>query len=156
MRIVPKGIAPALAVSCALMAAAGSADAQSVTYESSVRKIVAARCMMCHGKGAPTLEEFKKDEDGWKKKMKGPRLESYADVMVLVNGSDAGAMMRRLDDGKSAKDGKPGNMYNYLGKDDAERKQNLAVFKSWVGDWNLKRRKELTDAELQKITAREK
>ena len=49
--------------------------------------------------------------------------------------------MRRLDDGKSTKDGKPGNMYEYLGDDARERQKHLNVFKAWVGEdaWTLKR-----------------
>jgi hypothetical protein len=69
---------------------------------------------------------------------------------------DTGALMRRLDDGKSAQGGKPGNMYVYLGADDAERQKNLAVFKNWVGDdaWSLKRRDAISKEELLKIKAK--
>ena len=123
---------------------------------SAVKKILSERCMGCHGKGAPTLAEFDKDKEGWKKKMKGPRMDNYKDLVVLVNGSDAGAIMRRLDDGKSAKDGKPGNMYAFLGKNDAERAQRLDTMKKWVGNWTLKRRKEMTESELGAIKAAEK
>jgi len=76
--------------------------------------------------------------------------------MILVKGSDAGALMRRLDDGKNTKDGKPGNMYNYLGKDAGDRAERLAKMKQWVGSWSLKRRNELSEAELKAITAPEK
>jgi mono/diheme cytochrome c family protein len=145
-----------LVAAWALAAVTGSAAAQSVTYENTVKKILAERCMGCHGAGAPTLAEFGKDKEGWKKKMKGPRIDSYANLMILVKGSDAGAFMRRLDDGKSTKDGKPGNMYVWLGGSDTERAQRLAVVKQWVGNWSLKRRKDLTEAELQSITATEK
>ena len=41
--------------------------------------------------------------------------------------------MRRLDDGKSAADGKPGNMYRYLGETEEERQKNLQLYKEWVG-----------------------
>jgi mono/diheme cytochrome c family protein len=149
----------ALVAAWALSAVAGSAlaaEKQAVTYENTIKKIIAGKCAACHGAGAPTLAEFEKDKDGWKKKSKGPSLNTYANVAVLVNGSDAGAIMRRLDDGKSAKDGKPGNMHVFLGGDDAERAKNLSLFKAWVGNWSLKRRKDLTDAELRKITAPEK
>jgi hypothetical protein len=145
-----------LVAAWALVTVTGSAAAQSVTYENTVKKILAERCMACHGAGAPTLAEFDKDKDGWKKKMKGPRFDSYANLMILVNGSDAGALMRRLDDGKNTKDGKPGNMYVWLGSSDAERAQRLDVMKQWVGNWSLKRRKELTEGELRSITAAEK
>ncbi len=140
----------------AMVALSGAATAQSVTYENGVKKILSERCMGCHGKGAPTLAEFDKDKEGWKKKMKGPRIDDYANLMILVNGSDAGALMRRLDDGKNTKDGKPGNMYNYLGKNADERAQRLVTMKQWVGNWSLKRRNELSEGELKSITAAEK
>lgn len=145
-----------LVAAWALAAVTGSAAAQSVTYENTVKKILAGQCMGCHGNGAPTLAEFDKDKEGWKKKMKGPRFDSYANLMILVKGSDAGALMRRLDDGKNTKDGKPGNMYVWLGGSDAERAQRLDVMKKWVGNWSLKRRKELTEGELRSIIAAEK
>jgi hypothetical protein len=140
----------------AAFAGTAGADRDSVTYENTVKKIVAERCIFCHGKGAPTLAEFDKDKEGWTKKMKGPRMDSYASLVVFVNGSDAGALMRRLDNGKSTKDGKPGNMYANLGDSDHERAERLEKIKKWVGSWNLKRRKELSDAELAAIKAPEK
>ena len=145
-----------LATAGAMAALSGTAAAQSVTYENSVKKILAERCIMCHGQGSPTLAEFGKDQEGWKKKMKGPKMDDYASLIMLVKGSDAGALMRRLDDGKNTKDGKPGNMYNYLGNNPAERAARLDTMKKWVGSWSLKRRKELSEAELAAITAPEK
>lgn len=130
--------------------------AETVTYEKDIKGIVAKQCLSCHGSDAPTMEVFKKDEEGYKKKMKGPRYDSYANLMVVVKGSDAGALMRRLDDGKNTKDGKPGNMYTYLGSTDAQRSANLETFKKWVGSWSLKRRKELSTQELDAIKAPEK
>lgn len=145
-----------LATAGAMAALPGAASAQSVTYENTVKKILAERCMACHGAGSPTLAEFEKDKEGWQKKFKGPKMDNYANLAILVNGSDAGAFMRRLDDGKNTKDGKPGNMHNYLGKDAKERAERLATLKKWVGSWTLKRRKELSDEELRAITAPEK
>jgi mono/diheme cytochrome c family protein len=145
-----------LATAGAMSALSGLAVAQSVTYENTVKKIIAERCAACHISGAPSLAEFEKDKAGWTKKFKGPSLANYASVMILVKGSDAGALMRRLDDGKNTKDGKPGNMYNYLGNNPAERAARLDTMKKWVGSWNLKRRKELSEAELAAITAPEK
>lgn len=145
-----------LVAAWALAAFAGPALAQSVSYESTVKDILADRCGRCHGKSAPTLAEFQKDKAEWKKKTKGPRFDSYADLMVLVKGSDAGAFMRRLDDGKNTADQKPGNMYRFLGRTDEERAQRLDTMKKWVGNWTLKRRSELSEAELQKISAPEK
>lgn len=129
---------------------------EAVTYEKDIKGIVAKQCFPCHGSDAPAMEEFKKDQDGYKKKTKGPRADTYGNLMVMVKGSDAGALMRRLDDGKNTKDGKPGNMYAYLGSADAERSANLETFKKWVGSWSLKRKKELSEQELEAIKAPEK
>jgi mono/diheme cytochrome c family protein len=145
-----------LATAGAMGALSAPAAAQSVTYENSVKKIFAERCASCHINGAPSMSEFQADKAGWTKKMKGPKMDTYENVMVMVKGSDAGALMRRLDDGKNTKDGKPGNMYNYLGKDSHDRAERLEKVKKWVGSWSLKRRNELTEAELSAITAPEK
>ena len=130
--------------------------AEGVTYEKDIKGIIAKQCLICHGSDAPAMEEFKKDEAGYKKKMKGPRYDTYGNLLVVVKGSDAGALMRRLDDGKNTKDGKPGNMHAYLGNTDAERSANLETFKKWVGSWTLKRQKELSKEELEAIKAPEK
>jgi mono/diheme cytochrome c family protein len=140
----------------ALAAFCGGAAADGVTYENTVKKIFAERCAACHISGAPSMSEFQNNKETWTKKFKGPSMADYKSVMVMVNGSDAGALMRRLDDGKSTKDGKPGNMYNYLGKDAHDRAERLEKIKKWVGNWSLKRRKELSDAELAAITAPER
>ncbi len=140
-----------------VMVIAGPASAgDAVTYEKDIKGIIADRCIGCHGSGSPAMEEFKRDEEGYKKKMKGPRYDTYASLMVVVKGSDAGALMRRLDDGKNTRDGKPGNMNVYLGSTDAERSANLEIFKKWVGSWTLKRRKELGTEELEAIKSPEK
>lgn len=128
----------------------------TVTYEKGVKNIISAQCLLCHGSNAPTIEEFKKDEEGFKRKMKGPRMDTYSNLMIFVNGSDTGALMRRLDDGKNTKDGKPGNMYNRLGRTEDERVANLKVIKDWVGGWTLKRKKDITADELKAIKALEK
>lgn len=147
-----------LATAGAMALLFGPAAGQSVTYENSVKKIFAERCANCHStaKGAPTLAEFEKDKAEYTKKFKGPKMDDYQSVMVMVNGTDAGALMRRLDDGKNTKDGKPGNMYNYLGNNPQERAERLEKVKQWVGSWSLKRRNELSAAELAAITAPEK
>ena len=145
-----------LATAGAMGALSAPAAAQPVTYENSVKKIFAERCAACHISGAPSMSEFQNNKEAWTKKFKGPSMADYKSVMVMVNGSDAGALMRRLDDGKNTKDGELGNMYNYLGSNPAERAARLDTMKKWVGNWSLKRRKELSDSELQAITAAEK
>ena len=133
-----------------------AAEKGAVTYEKDIKNIVSARCILCHGSNAPTIEEFKKDEEGFKKKMKGPRMDTYSNLMIFINGSDTGALMRRLDDGKNTKDGKPGNMYNKLGGTEEERAANFKLIKEWVGGWTLKRSKDITKDELAAIKALEK
>jgi hypothetical protein len=134
-----------------------SADAgKTVTYEKDIKKIISGGCLSCHGSNSPTIEEFGKDKEGFKKKMKGPRMDNYENLMIFVNGKDAGALMRRLDDGKNTKDGKPGNMFNFLGKTDQERAMNLELVKKWISGWTLKRKGEITEDDLKAIKARER
>jgi mono/diheme cytochrome c family protein len=138
---------------------AGSAVAagtDAVTYERDIKKIMSEQCLSCHGSDAPTMAEFKKDQEKFKKAMKGPRADTYVNLMVMVNGSDTGALMRRLDDGKNAANGKPGNMYEYMGKTDGEKAKNLEVIKKWIGGWTLKRAKDISGDELKGIKALEK
>jgi hypothetical protein len=136
--------------------AALAAGKTGVTYEKGVKKIISERCLACHGSDAPTMEAFKKDQEGFKKAMKGPKADTYANLMIMVNGSDTGALMRRLDDGKNTKEGKPGNMYEYLGGTEVEKAANLTVIKDWVGGWTLKRKKDISADELKAILALEK
>lgn len=142
-----------------LVGLAGNAAADEkkrVTYEKDVKPIIGTKCLSCHGSDAPVVSEFKKDKEGFKKKMKGPRMDSYANLIIFVKGDDAGALMRRLDDGKKKTDGKPGNMYVWLGKTDSERAENLSIMKKWVGEWTLKRKGEMTEEELKEIKVPEK
>lgn len=145
-------------VPAALAAGCSSSPAPDgqITYENAIRKLTVAQCRECHGPKAPTLAEFKKDKEGYKKKDLGPRMDSYASLMVFVNGADTGALMRRLDDGANTKDGKPGNMYENLGETPEERAANLALFKRWVGGWTLKRRAAISEAERKAILAPER
>ncbi|OGP92729.1 MAG: hypothetical protein A2156_05270 [Deltaproteobacteria bacterium RBG_16_48_10] len=124
-----------------------------VTYQKGIRPLFDAKCSMCHGPESPLVDQFKKEKERYTKENKGPRMDTYPLLLEFVKGSDTGAIMRRLDDGKSKPDGKPGNMYPYLGKDEEERQKDLKIFKDWVGSWNLKRKNELTEEELKKITA---
>ena len=123
------------------------------TYQKDIRPLFDSKCSMCHGSASPLVDEFKKDQDRYKKEVKGPRMENYSLLVEFVKGKDAGAIMRRLDDGKSSKEDKPGNMFIFLGKDDEERQRNLKIFKDWIGSWNLKRKAELSEEERKKITA---
>ena len=133
-----------------------SQEQSAMTYEKDVKPIIAKRCLSCHGSTAPTIEEFNENKEGFKQKNKGPKMDTYDDLMIFVNGKDTGAFMRRLDDGKNTKDGNAGNMYMSLGGTDAERAENLLVIKKWIGGWTLKRSAEMTDAEKKAIKALEK
>jgi hypothetical protein len=115
--------------------------AADVTYRGEIRPLLKAQCDECHGNDAPQLAEFKTNEEKFKKEKLGPRTTTYGDLIALVGWPDTGALMRRLDDGKSSADGKPGNMYKQLGENETERQKNLAVFKAWVGEgaWKLNR-----------------
>jgi hypothetical protein len=126
-----------------------------VTYKKDIRPLIQEKCMRCHGSSSPPWEEFKKDQEKFTKENIGPRMDLYPLLLGFVKGKDAGALMRRLDDGANKEDGKPGNMHIYLGRDEGERQKNLKIFKDWVGSWNLKRRHQLSEEELYKIKAPE-
>ncbi len=130
-------------------------EKKAVTYEKDVKAIISKGCLSCHGSDAPTIEEFDKNKEGFKQKNKGPRMDTYENLMIFVNGKDTGALMRRLDDGKNTKDGKPGNMYKFLGATDDELAKNLEIIRKWIGGWTLKRKGELTAEEMKAILAKE-
>ena len=121
--------------------ASGSALAADATYTNDIAPIMTRWCAGCHGARSPDLETFKKDEKKFTAQLQGPRMNTYNELISYIGWPDTGAIMRRLDDGKSVKDGKPGNMYEKLGANDGERQKNLAAFKAWVGEggWNLNR-----------------
>lgn len=141
-----------LATGCATSGNA-PAPGERVTYQNAIASMVERQCSECHGKDSPTMEAFEKDKERYKKDKIGPRFDSYENLMIVVNGADTGALMRRLDDGANTKDGKPGNMYNNLGETDAERATNLALVKRWIGGWTLKRVKDISAAERVAIVA---
>lgn len=115
------------------------------TYSGQIKAIFDARCGDCHGNRSPEYKVFKQDKEKWIADGLGPRMDSYTYLVYFTGWPDTGALMRRLDDAK------PGNMYQHLGEGEQERQQNLAVFKSWVGEWTLKRFDALTMEELAKI-----
>ena len=126
-------------------------DAAEVTWRKDIKPIFDRQCAVCHGTESPEVEEFGLDKKKWADKGTGMRMNSYSHLISFVGWPDSGALMRRLDDGSSKADRKPGNMFENLGADDAERKANLAIFKAWVGNWNLKRWKDLTKEEMNSL-----
>ena len=125
-------------IGLSLVTSAAMAD---VTYRKDIRPLWTAKCSACHGAASPYLGDFLESQDMYTKMMKGPRMDTYADLITFVGWPDTGAIMRRLDDGKNTKDGKPGNMYQHLGATDEERQKNFGLFKAWVGEeaWIHKR-----------------
>jgi hypothetical protein len=128
-----------------------TAQAGEVKYTTHIKKIVDANCIGCHGADSPEYPAFKADKEKYEAASKGPRMDSYTYLIYYIGWPDNGAMMRRLDNGKNTKDGKPGNMYQYLGSTDEERQKNFALFKEWVGNWNLKRWPEVTKEDLDAL-----
>lgn len=117
------------------------AVAADVTYRKDIAPLFKTYCSECHGHDAPTLSEFDLDKERYKKDKLGPRTSTYETLLQLIAYPDAGALMRRIDDGTHTADKKPGNMYKNLGETDAERAANLRVIKAWVGEdaWTLNR-----------------
>lgn len=115
--------------------------AEDISYRKDIAPLWQAKCAACHGAQSPYRGEFQENKKKYVDQMKGPRMETYAELISLIGWPDTGAIMRRLDDGSNTADGKPGNMYQHRGASDEERQKNLKVFKDWVGEggWILKR-----------------
>ena len=128
-----------------------ASEAEEVKYTTHIRQIVDANCIGCHGADSPEYPAFKADKKKYETASKGPRMDSHSYLIYYVGWPDNGAMMRRLDDGKNTKDGKAGNMYQYLGSTEEERQKNLGLFRAWVGNWNLKRWPDVTKEDLDAL-----
>jgi len=133
-----------LRFSLALLLGACFSDAswaQDTTYRKHIGPLAGEKCAACHGVEAPYLGVFEEDKKKFEAMFKGPRMDTYADLIMFVGWPDTGAIQRRLDDGKNTSDGKPGNMYQFLGATEEERQKNLNIFKQWVGKdaWKLNR-----------------
>ena len=116
-------------------------SAQDTTYRKHIRPLWEKQCAACHGASAPYLGEYLEDKVKFEARLKGPRMDSYADLVFFIGWPETGSVMRRLDDGKSSSDGIAGNMYQNLGATDQERQKNLNLFKQWIGKdaWKLNR-----------------
>ena len=115
--------------------------AEDITYRKHIKPLWEQKCSVCHGVGSPYAGDFDENKKKFEAQLKGPRMDTYGELVAFVGWPDTGAVMRRLDDGKSAAGGKPGNMYERLGATEEERQKNLNLFKEWVGKdaWNLNR-----------------
>ena len=130
------------------------AQAAEVTWTKDIKPLFDRNCLACHGKESPEHDAFAKAKKEWTEKGIGMRMDTYSHLITYVGWPYTGALVRRLDDGTSRTDKKPGNMYEHLGATDAERKANLAIFKAWVGSWNVKRWSDITKEELSAIKAK--
>ena len=139
MKNIRAGKYVGLPIALGVLLATSLASAQ--TYRTHVQPLIKAQCAECHGPEAPTLAEFKLDEEKYKKEKLGPRTDTYETLLQIVFFPDSGAFMRRVDDGTHTADKKPGNMYKHLGETEADRQTNLKMLRAWVGEggWNLNR-----------------
>lgn len=124
----------------ALCSHSAFAMGQEVTWRKDIQPLITQKCAACHGANSPSYEEWNLDRKNFEAKRIGPRMDNYSDLMRHVVWPATGSLARRLDDGKNT-GGTPGNHYAMLGATDAERAQNLAMLKTWLGDgaWNLNR-----------------
>jgi mono/diheme cytochrome c family protein len=145
------GMKKFLSVAASLIVLGSFAFAEEVTYTTHIKQLFEQKCEGCHGSDAPEYGDFKNDKEKFAALFKGPKMAGYANLVHFTGWPDTGSLMRRLDDGTNTKDNKPGNMYQYLGADDAERQKNLKLFREWVGNWTLKRFPELTKEDLNNM-----
>ena len=140
------------ALALTITGAAQQLKAEELTWRKDIQPMVEAKCLDCHGSDTPEYNDWRLLGDA--RKETGSRMDTYPHFMSYVVWPATGAMMRRLDDGK------PGNMYEYLGDDEAERQKNLKMLKDWLGAWNLNRWKErdgvpgITKEQLEMIKAK--
>ncbi|MBI3774232.1 MAG: hypothetical protein HY273_01530 [Gammaproteobacteria bacterium] len=71
--------------------------AADVDYRKDVRALWQAKCSACHGADAPYVGDFKEAKEKFTAAMKGPRMDTYSDLLYFVAWPDTGALMRRLD-----------------------------------------------------------
>lgn len=148
------------AITMLLLATVSTAAAAEPTWQKDVAPLIAAKCGACHGPNAPEYNDWMQLGDE-KRSRVGPRMDTYPHFMSYVVWPATGAIMRRLDDGKTA-GGKPGNMYAFLGANEDERAKNLAIIKEWLGEgaWNANRWKArgdvpgVTKDQLEKVKAK--
>lgn len=130
------------------------AQAAEVTWHKDIKPIFDRQCVGCHGTDSPEHDAFAKDKKGFMDKGIGMRMDTFSHLITYVGWPYTGALIRRLDDGTSRADKKQGNMYEHLGETDIERKANLAIFRAWIGTWNVKRWSDITKEELNAIKAK--
>ena len=142
----------AIAATVGFLCCASTGLSEEITYRKHIQPLFERQCARCHGEGAaPEYRLFKEDSSPWTAQSKSIRMNTYSHMVSFTGWPNTGALMRRLDDGASTADGKPGNMHENLGATQEERQRNLALFKQWVGAWSLKRWPEATKEEISAI-----
>lgn len=109
----------------ALMLFSFNAHAGEVTYRTHIKPLFDSRCIACYGPdSAPEYEAFKSEKEKWLAKGRGMRMDTYSHLIFYTAWPDTGALMRRLDDGKNRKDGKPGEYVSvswHFGRGETEK-----------------------------------
>ena len=123
----------------------------STSYTKHIKPIFDKKCAKCHGKKSPEHMEFVKDVEKYTRKKIGPKMDTYSHLVSFVIWPDAGSLAKALDDGRNTEDGKPGKMYNRLGKTEEERQKNLSIFKKWIDSWTLKAWSDITKDEIGRM-----
>ena len=67
----------------------GPSWAQDVTYRKHIQPLVAQKCGGCHGAGSPYYGDFSEDKKKYEAALKGPRMDSYADLIFFIGWPDA-------------------------------------------------------------------
>lgn len=80
-----------------VLACVGPVAAEEITYRKHIRPLWVDKCERCHGDNAPYLGEFEEDKKRYELDDKGPRMDTYADLVFFISWPDTGAIMRRLD-----------------------------------------------------------
>ena len=97
----------------ALVLWASVSVAQDVKYRTHIKQVFDAKCLHCHGSSTPEYEQFGAEKDKWSKQGLGMKMDSFRQLANFVLWPNTGSIMRRLDDGKNVKDGKPGKNRSY-------------------------------------------
>ena len=123
-----------------------AASSEEVRYSIHIEKLVAEKCLDCHGPDSPEHRNF---TSGDAARGIGPRLDTYSHLVGLIGWPDTGLVQRNIDDGGAGN--KPGKMYKYLGSSEEERQKNLELFRNWTGHWMLERWPEVTKEDLSRL-----
>jgi len=61
-----------------------------VSYRKDILPLWKAQCAACHGAQSPYLGDFLENKKRYKQEMKGPRMDTYADLIFFVGWPDTG------------------------------------------------------------------